>query len=274
MNRRLLALYPREWRDRYGAEVEFLVEELLSAGETTRARAALDLAVGAVVQRWRGAARRRVLVPIAVAAAILGGLAAVSLTVSHVVPGRAQPYFDTHLVGLLLPVAEAAWLVLEVVEFVRGRRSGYWPVGRRDWAAVGACLIGTTVAINLAPPLVPSAALRPGGVAFGVGLVVLAAGIGLRWWALRSHPQMDGEPAAFTGPYRLLRHPGRTGVLVAAVGIGLTSANWVGLAAMTLLPLALLLWRIRLLENALASALGERYDGYVGNRKRLVPLIW
>lgn len=49
----LMMLYPRAWRARYGAEVLRLTRELIAAGETTPARAAVDLACAAVVERCR-----------------------------------------------------------------------------------------------------------------------------------------------------------------------------------------------------------------------------
>ena len=49
----LMMLYPRTWRDRYGAEVLRLTRELIAAGETTPARAAVNLACAAVAERCR-----------------------------------------------------------------------------------------------------------------------------------------------------------------------------------------------------------------------------
>ena len=43
---------------------------------------------------------------------------------------------------------------------------------------------------------------------------------------------------------------------------------------MALLPLAVILWRIHIEENALMTTLGDRYRGYASHHKRLVPLIW
>jgi len=57
-------------------------------------------------------------------------------------------------------------------------------------------------------------------------------------------------------------------------GVGLASANWVALAAMTLLPLAVFLLRIRTEEKALMTTLGDRYGSYAAHTKRLVPLVW
>lgn len=79
----LMMLYPRAWRDRYGAEVLRLTRELIAAGETTPARAAVNLACAAFVERcralghsWRPA--------IAVSVAALLALAAGLSVTSHV----------------------------------------------------------------------------------------------------------------------------------------------------------------------------------------------
>jgi hypothetical protein len=79
----LMMLYPRAWRDRYGAEVLRLARELIAAGETTPARAAVNLACAAFVERcralghsWRPA--------IAVSVAALLALAAGLSVTSHV----------------------------------------------------------------------------------------------------------------------------------------------------------------------------------------------
>jgi protein-S-isoprenylcysteine O-methyltransferase Ste14 len=82
------------------------------------------------------------------------------------------------------------------------------------------------------------------------------------------------QPVVAAGPYRLLRHPSYTGLLVACTGLGLTSANWAGLAVMVLVPLVAVLWRIHAEEHALLVTLGGRYGAYAAQHKRLVPLVW
>ena len=281
MNRRLLALYPRGWRERYGAEVASLADELVSAGETTPLRSALGLISGAVSERWRVLAS--LLVPVAV---VTAAVSVIALAESH---APARTYSSTHPAGLLLLVATVGWLVMEAAEFRRGRQSRYWReravrTGQSGfWLAVGVCMTAGTVLLRLAPLLIPAATIRPGAVAFTAGLVVLAAGIRLRRWsftALRgrfhsfSIVVSPDQPVVADGPYRLLRHPGHAGMLLICVGIGLASANWAGLAAVALLTLALIIWRIRAEEKALLAALGDRYRCYAADRRRLVPLVW
>ncbi len=53
----------------------------------------------------------------------------------------------------------------------------------------------------------------------------------------------------------------------------LSSANWAGATVMTVPPLALIMWRIRIEEKALPATLGG-YQVYAEPRKRIIPFIW
>ena len=285
--RRLVALYPRAWRDRYGAEVASLAEELISEGKTTPLRAGLDLAGGAVIERGRVLTRSP--------AAGLGGAAVITAAAGIGLAVRARgggalgrPYFDTAPAGALLLAAAMAFGLVEFIKFLRVQEAQEWRAAATRsstpgfWAASGACAIAWETWLYLAPAIVPAAAIRPGAVAFVVGLGCFLAGLGLRGWSFAALGRYSTyaivvspvQPVVATGPYRLLRHPSYAGALLICSGAGLMSANWAGVAAMTLLPLALTLWRIRLEETALLTGLGERYRAYASDRKRLVPLIW
>jgi protein-S-isoprenylcysteine O-methyltransferase Ste14 len=286
--RRLVALYPRAWRDRYGAEVADLAEELISEGKTTPLRAGLDLAGGAVIERGRALTRSP--------AAGLGGAAAITaaagigLAVVRAGDGGAagRPYFDTAPAGGLLLAIVMAWGLLEFIKFLRVQEAQEWRAAAARsstpgfWAASAACAIAWETWLYLAPAIIPAAAIRPGAVAFSAGLVSFLAGLGLRGWSFAALGRYSTyaivvsplQPVVATGPYRLLRHPTYTGALLICSGAGLMSANWAGVAAMTLLPVAVTVWRIRLEEDALLTGLGDRYRAYASGRKRLVPLIW
>lgn len=290
MSRRLvrwpLALYPRAWRNRYGAEVAELTDELVGGGETTALRAALNLIAGAAVER------RRTL--IASAGAALASVAAAAITATGVVlavdrgpygGGARLPYFDAHAIGALLLIVVVIWFVMETVGLlqVRQRRPGAVRAGGGGWWAVATgCLVAANTWLYLAPPVIPAATIQSGALAFAVGLAFLIAGVGLRGWALATLGQYftiivqasPDQPVIATGPYGRVRHPGYAGALLASIGIGLMSGNWVGLAAMTLLPLFAIVWRIRIEENVLTATLDGRYRSYAATRKRLVPLIW
>ena len=77
-----------------------------------------------------------------------------------------------------------------------------------------------------------------------------------------------------TGPYRYVRHPSYTGVLLAYLGLGLCLANWVSLLIILLPSTAIMLWRIAIEERALRSGLGEDYVAYSNRTRRLVPYLY
>ena len=92
-------------------------------------------------------------------------------------------------------------------------------------------------------------------------------GLALRVWAVltlgRSFStfiQVDADQAVVThGPYRWVRHPSYTGLLLIALGFGLGVGNWLSLAICAVIPLVGLLPRIAVEEAELARVLGDQY---------------
>jgi protein-S-isoprenylcysteine O-methyltransferase Ste14 len=114
------------------------------------------------------------------------------------------------------------------------------------------------------------------------GLVVFAGGIWLRTAAVIAlgrfftyTVQVDSEqPVIDTGPYRLIRHPSYTGLLMASLGVGIALDNWPSIAACLLPPLAGFTLRLLQEERILVEQLGEPYREYMRRTKRLVPRVW
>ena len=194
-----------------------------------------------------------------------------------------NPYFDTsHLAGALLLVPVLAWGVMEASHFGNGREGAAKVGGAGRRFAAWPFLIAASGVLYLAPHLVPAAAIRPGAVAFAIGLVILLTGLVLRGWSILTLGEYftvtvkvsADQPVITAGPYQVLRHPSYTGLLLVMTGIGLASANWAGAAGMTVLTLAGILWRIHAEERALLTTLGDPYRAYAAQHKRLVPLVW
>lgn len=114
-----------------------------------------------------------------------------------------------------------------------------------------------------------------------LGIAMMAAGMPLRWWSIRvlaQHFTVDvsirpDHELVRRGPYRLLRHPSYTGLLMTFLGFALCLGNWLSLAAMLPVILALL-WRIQVEERVLAAAFPDRYRAYASETKRLIPYVW
>jgi protein-S-isoprenylcysteine O-methyltransferase Ste14 len=117
---------------------------------------------------------------------------------------------------------------------------------------------------------------------FVAGVVLMAAGVVLRQWSVallgrffttdvRLH---EGQTVVDTGPYRRLRHPSYTGMLLTFLGSGLALGNWAALLALVVLPAIGLVVRIRSEERVLLAGLGEPYRRFAASRKRLIPGVW
>jgi protein-S-isoprenylcysteine O-methyltransferase Ste14 len=117
---------------------------------------------------------------------------------------------------------------------------------------------------------------------FVVGVAVMAVGLLIRAWTVvllgrfftadvRVHA---GQTVVDTGPYRWVRHPSYTGLILIFIGIGLALGNWAALVAIVVVPTAGLVNRIRVEERALLEGLGEPYRRFAEGRARLVPHVW
>ena len=115
-----------------------------------------------------------------------------------------------------------------------------------------------------------------------VGVVLFVAGLFLRWWAIITLGRFFTVDVTIEkdhelierGPFRIVRHPSYTGVLMAFAGFALSLGNWAALLVI-LLPIgAAFVHRMNVEENALSGALGRQYPDYMRRTKRLVPFIY
>jgi protein-S-isoprenylcysteine O-methyltransferase Ste14 len=115
-----------------------------------------------------------------------------------------------------------------------------------------------------------------------MGVFLFVAGLLLRWWAIITLGRFftvdvtiekDHELVEH-GPFRVVRHPSYTGVLLAFVGFALTLRNWAALLVILLPIFAAFMRRMNVEEEALSRALGLRYAEYMRRTKRLVPFVY
>jgi protein-S-isoprenylcysteine O-methyltransferase Ste14 len=115
-----------------------------------------------------------------------------------------------------------------------------------------------------------------------IGLVLIGASILLRIWtrlALRGmytgHVQVqEGHRLVREGPYRFARHPGYTGFVLMALGLGLGYSSLIGLVAIPVLMLPGLAYRMTVEEKLLTEKFSDEYRQYARTVKRLIPGIW
>ncbi len=75
------------------------------------------------------------------------------------------------------------------------------------------------------------------------------------------------------GPYRLVRHPSYTGVLITFIGRGLAVQSLGGLLVLLGVFSLSYGYRIRVEEKTLLSELGQDYASYMKRTKRLIPYL-
>ena len=83
----------------------------------------------------------------------------------------------------------------------------------------------------------------------------------------------EGHPVVERGPYRLVRHPSYTGVLITFIGLGMAVQSWGGLLVLLAAFGFSYGYRIRVEEKALISELGQDYVSYMKRTKRLIPFL-
>ena len=117
---------------------------------------------------------------------------------------------------------------------------------------------------------------------FVIGLILMVTGILVRQWSIvtlgrfftanvRVHAL---QPVIDTGPYRWVRHPSYSGLIIFFVGTGLALTDGISLLILAVVPTAGLVVRIHLEERSLMDGLGEPYRRYAAAHQRLLPGVW
>jgi len=109
-------------------------------------------------------------------------------------------------------------------------------------------------------------------VVMGLGFTVWARLVLGRNWSGTVTIKKDHELVQ-AGPYRWVRHPIYTGLLLAFFGTALALGEWRGLLACCL-ALAAFVIKLRIEERWMTELFGPAYLHYQKRVRRLVPLVW
>jgi len=110
--------------------------------------------------------------------------------------------------------------------------------------------------------------------------IVFCLGCSFRLWAIKtlgtyySHKvrrTKDHKIVDF-GPYRFIRHPAYTGMILANAGISIYFLNWITLFCFLVVLIPALILRIKVEEKMLFKI--EGYSSFALNRKRIFPGVW
>lgn len=146
------------------------------------------------------------------------------------------------------------------------------------------CLIvfGLLLGLLLALKVPATAITSAPDLFFWLGIVLMYVGIALRLYAIKvlgrsfttSVAVAPEQTVVEAGPYRLIRHPSSTGILITLLGLGLSlTNNWLSLLVIMGCALIGFSYRIRVEEQVLKEYLGQRYQEYMRRTKWLIPFV-
>ena len=116
---------------------------------------------------------------------------------------------------------------------------------------------------------------------YGIGVAMVALGLGYAVQARRhlganwssTITLKQAHSLIRSGPYRHVRHPIYTGILLACVGSALTLAEWRGLLAVLLIAVALI-FKLRREERWMLERFGNDYAEYRKTSWALLPGLY
>ena len=116
---------------------------------------------------------------------------------------------------------------------------------------------------------------------FWGGVAIIVAGFTFTIWARRVLGRnwsgtvtiKAGHELIQTGPYRWVRHPIYTGLLLAFAGTAVAVAEWRGLLSCALALVAFVI-KLRIEERWMTEVFGPAYDQYRQRVRGLIPFVW
>ena len=174
------------------------------------------------------------------------------------------------------------WIAMEIWLIARERRDAN--AISQDRGSRNLLIVSLSIAIALgifaAPILLPQFTVHTKAVAIGVALIW--AGIAVRVWAIRTLGNFfntrvvvrQDQRLITSGPYRYLRNPAYTGVVMTFLGFGVAIGNWLSLITLLVFGCAPFVQRIAVEDRALAARFGQEYEDYRRKTWSLVPFIW
>jgi protein-S-isoprenylcysteine O-methyltransferase Ste14 len=123
--------------------------------------------------------------------------------------------------------------------------------------------------------------LPPGVDGYWAGVILIAAGLGFSVWA-RQHlgrnwsgtvQVKQDHQLICDGPYRFVRHPIYTGILVAFLGTAVVVGQWCGILAVLIALVSF--WRkLTLEERFMRETFGSAYEEYRARTAALIPYLF
>jgi len=160
---------------------------------------------------------------------------------------------------------------------VEGRVPRHWLVISSRAAWVGGLVLCLVDALWLrwTPATWQGPAVRVAGV-----LLYLAA-LALRYWSMRTLDRafsydlkVSADQVLVTrGPYRIVRHPSYTALILWSASFALWNPSWPGLLVLLVSTIPQIVYRVGQEERLLAAHFGDQWASYAGRTPALLPRV-
>ncbi len=197
----------------------------------------------------------------------------------------SSPAYPSAIYAYIFTAAFWCWIAFEAWVFARERGAARDSSRDRGSTLLLMLLltVGMTLALNL-PQLAPALNVRTFFKAlFTLGMALVLGGLLFRLWAVRTLGRFfrtrvmiqEQHRLITSGPYRYLRNPSYTAVLLILTGLGLAIGNWLSALVLFATGVVAYAWRIAAIEEpALARQFGQQFDDYKKKTWALIPFIW
>lgn len=184
--------------------------------------------------------------------------------------------------AIVLSASYWLWIAMEIWLIARERRDAN--AVSQDRGSRSLLILSLSIAVVLGifavPVLLPQFTVATKAVAIGIALIW--AGIAFRLWAIRTLGKFfntrvvvtQDQRLIATGPYKYLRNPSYTGVVMIFLGFGVAIGNWVSLITLLAFGCLPFVLRIAVEDRALAARFGQEYEAYRRNTWSLIPFVW
>jgi protein-S-isoprenylcysteine O-methyltransferase Ste14 len=185
-------------------------------------------------------------------------------------------------IRIIIPAMWLAWAALwTVAAFATKATQWRESIGSRARHDVPFLICVVLLTAPGALPAILRARFVPvGGLLPLLGSILVAAGLGFAFWA-RWHlgrnwsstvTLKEGHTLVQTGPYRAIRHPIYTGLLLALVGTAAAIGEWRGVLAVACAFIGVR-WKIRVEEERMRRTFPQ-YEQYRNATSALIPLLY
>jgi protein-S-isoprenylcysteine O-methyltransferase Ste14 len=193
------------------------------------------------------------------------------------------PVFASGLGLVLFDFAYFVWIASEIFGAVlipRLRRRGATRV-RRDRGSGALVIITVFLSISIAFAFgYAGIGMLPDWV-FYLGISLMFLGVLVRQYAIAILGRFFSLTVQIAadhkvvekGPYRLVRHPSYTGVLITFIGLGLAVQSLGAILLLLVVFGTSFGYRMHVEERTLTSELGQDYASYMKRTKRLIPFL-